>query len=106
MPLIKQRLAFSISGGPALYYINSHFSFQESVPRPGLPPLVSSGSGSHNDFLVGGYVSGTLSLKLSHSVDAFAGVQYTKVGQTSNVQNGKQAQIDFGNSLFVALGVS
>ncbi len=105
-PLIKQRLSFSLSGGLALFYVNSQFSFQESVPRSGMAPLVTSGSGSHSDLLAGGFVEGDLSLKLSHSVDLFTGVQYTKVGQASNVQGGKQAQIDFGNSLFVVLGLS
>ncbi len=106
VPVIKQRLSFSLSGGLALFYVNSQFSFQESVPRPGLSSLVTSGSGSHNDLLAGGYVEGTLSLRLTRSVDFFTGVQYTKVGNSSNVQDGKQAQMDFGNSLFVLLGLS
>ncbi|HZQ47307.1 MAG TPA: hypothetical protein VFC07_09875 [Verrucomicrobiae bacterium] len=106
VPVIKHRLDFSLNGGLALFYVNSQFSFQESVPRTGLPPLLNSGSGSHNDLLVGGYVGGNLSYRLTRSVDLFTGVQYTKVGSTSNVQSGKQAQIDFGNSLFVALGLT
>jgi len=108
VPVIKQRLAFSLSGGVALYYVNTQFSFQESVSRSavGLSPLLNSGSGSHNDLLVGGYVGGNLYLRLTRSVDLFTGVQYTKVGNASNVQSGKQAQIDFGNSLFVNLGLS
>lgn len=105
-PLIKEKLSMSLSGGAALFYVNSQFSFQESVPRPGMAPLVTSGSGSHSDFLAGGYVEGNLSYRLSRSVDIFTGVQYVKVGSTSNVQSGKQAQIDFANSLFVALGLS
>ncbi len=106
VPVYKQRLAFSLSGGLALLYVNSQFSFQESVPRPGMPPLLNSGSGSHNDLLAGGYVEGNLLVKLTHSVDFFTGVQYMKVGNASNVQSGKEAQINFGNSLFVALGLS
>jgi hypothetical protein len=105
-PVIKQRLSFFLSGGAALYYVDSHFSFQESVPRAGMASLVNSGSGSHGDFLAGGYVEGDLSLKLSRSVDLFTGVQYTKIGQAFNTQGNKQAQIDFSNSLFVTLGVS
>lgn len=106
VPVIKQRLSFSLSGGLALFYVNSRFSYQETVSTPALAPLLNSGSGSHNDLLAGGYVEGDLALRLTRSVDIFTGVQYTKVGDSYNVQNGKQAQIDFGNSLFVVLGLS
>lgn len=106
VPLVKERLSLSMSGGLALFYVNSQFSFQESVSGTGGAPLLNSGSGSHNDLLVGGYVGGNLSLRLTRSVDLFTGVRYTKVGNSSNVQGGKEARIDFSNSLFVALGLS
>ncbi len=104
LPLAK-RLAFSLSGGLALVYVNSDFKFQESA-APGIPgQLLYTGSGSHSDVLPGGYVSGSLSYLITPSMDISAGAQYVNVGTYSHVENGKQAQLDFSNSLFFTIGV-
>jgi hypothetical protein len=102
---VAKRLAVSLSGGLALVYVNSTFQFQESaLPAIQGQPLYT-GSGSHSSLLPGGYAAASISYAVSHAVDLSAGVQYMNLGRYSQIENGKQAQVDFSNSLFLTLGV-
>lgn len=98
----KWRLTFS--GGLALAFVNSDFRFTESVALPNVPTV--SGSGSHNDVLIGGYVSGGVSYKLNPAWDVSCGVQFQKVGNYSHTINGRTATLNLDQAIFVVIGAS
>ena len=80
VPLSK-RIAFTLSGGFALVYVNSEFSYNETVTIPGLGSGEQQPSGSGNKWLAGGYVAGNFSVALSESWAFVAGAQFKDVGR-------------------------
>jgi hypothetical protein len=60
---LSQSIAFTLSGGFALVYVSSDFSFNQTVTQGGASAPYT-GSGSHSDWLPGGYVAGTVSVAL------------------------------------------
>ncbi len=71
---------------------------------PNVPSV--SGSGSHNDMLVGGYVASSVSYKLNKNWDAFGGVQFQKVGKYSQSINGRTAVLNLDKAIFVVVGAT
>jgi hypothetical protein len=98
--------AACVGGGFALVSVNSEFNYQESVsiPSAGTAPF-RSGSGSHCEWLAGGYIGANFCYALSKSVDVTAGVQYQNVGTYKQVVDGKEAAIDLSKSIFVTIGI-
>ena len=80
IPLSK-RIAFSLSGGFALMYVNSEFSYNETVTIPGLGSGEQQPSGFGNGWLAGGYVAGTFSVALTDAWSLVAGAQFEDVGR-------------------------
>jgi hypothetical protein len=105
IPLSKS-INFTLSGGFALMYVDSEFSYNETVTIPGLKPLPQQASGSATGWLPGGYVAGAFSLALSDAWAFVAGAQFESVGQYTQTLNGKQATLDLSKSIFVTLGLS
>ena len=104
---LDQWFRFSLSGGLAVLWVDSDFGFTETVTIPGVGSVVAhSGYGSDSDWLVGGYVGGTLSLAMSQKTRVFAGAQFQDVGTFSQIAGGRKAELDLGKSIFVTLGVS
>ena len=100
------RLAFSLSAGLAIAYVNSDFSFTEAVTIPGVGTESHAAGGSHDDTLVGGYVGGLFSYALSEQFNIFAGAQYQNVGTFHQDVAGKSAALNLGKSVFMTLGLS
>ena len=63
IPLSK-RIAFSLSGGFALMYVSSEFSFNQTVTIPGVGSVEQQASGNGSGWLPGGYVAGNFSVAL------------------------------------------
>lgn len=101
---LGENLNLTLSAGAAVAQVNSDFEFTETVSVPGVPSV--AGSGSHNDLLVGAYVSGNVVYKLNPSWDVFGGVQYQDVGKYKHRENGRTAVLDLRKTFFVVVGAS
>jgi hypothetical protein len=105
IPLSKS-IAFTLSGGFALMYVNSEFSFNETVTIPGVGSVEHQASGAGNGWLPGAYVAGNFSVALSDSWAFVAGAQFEDVGRYTQTLSGKQATLDLSKSIFVTVGLS
>jgi len=105
IPLSKS-ITFTLSGGFALVYVNSEFSYDETVTIPGVGSVEHHASGSGSDWLPGAYVAGNFSVALSESWSLFAGAQFEDVGHYTQTLKGQQATLDLSRSIFVTVGVS
>jgi hypothetical protein len=105
IPLSKS-ITFSLSGGFALVFVNSEFSYDETVTIPGVGSVEHRASGSDSDWLPGFYVAGNLSVALSESWALFAGAQFEDVGQYTQTLKGQQAILDLRRSIYVTVGVT
>lgn len=111
VPLYK-RFSLILNGGLTLAYSHTKFSFNETVtisdPINDIN-LVSSrrtGSGSHDDFLVGGYGGAALAYQLTRQVGLMAGAQYQAAGSTINRENSRESLLDLSQSIIVTFGVT
>lgn len=93
------------SGGLALASINSDFSFDERTTIAGLGTQSSSGSDSDSDWNFGAYVSANIVFKATDNIDIFAGAQFQHLGDYTQEAGGKEAELDFGQSVFAVFGV-
>lgn len=98
--------AISFSGGFALLCVDSEFQFQEMATVSGVPTVLRAGDGSHSESLIGGYVGANLSVAMSKSLSLLVGVQYQAVEDFAQRAGDKQAEIDFGKTIFLTAGLS
>jgi hypothetical protein len=105
IPLSKT-FSVALSGGLSLAEINSDFRFTETIQVGALTLPSTRGSGSHSDWLAGGYVEGTVSCAVTKSAALVAGVQFQDLGRYSQVVSGKEAALNLNESLFVTLGLT
>jgi hypothetical protein len=103
---ISKSITFSLSGGFALVYVNSEFSYDETVTIPGVGSVEHHASGSGSDWLPGAYAAGNISVALSESWSLFAGAQFEDVGHYTQTLKGQQATLDLSRSIYVTVGVS
>lgn len=103
---LSRSIAFTLSGGFALVYVGSDFSFNETVTIPGVGSVGHAASGSGDAWLPGGYVAGSVSVALSDSWALMAGAQFEDVGQYTQHLNGKEATLDLSRAIFVTIGFS
>jgi hypothetical protein len=99
---LGKKVTAGLSGGFALVYVNSDFSYDDSISGF----LSKSGSGSHSDWLPGGYVAGNISVALSDRWALTAGAQFEDVGHYSQVVDGRKATLDLTQAIFVTLGIT
>ena len=113
---VYQKLSFILGGGLTLVSANTDFSYRETVTLSDTGQVSGprSSSGSQTDFLVGGYVSGSLAYALTDEIGLFAGVQFHSAGKSvtdSRVVNNqsftkKESVIDFGQTILLVFGLS
>jgi hypothetical protein len=106
---LSKRIAFTLSGGFALVYVSSEFSYNNrTVTTSGSRSvdLQEQPTGAGNEWLPGAYVAGTFSVALSDAWSIVAGAQFEGVGQYTQTLNGKQATLDLSKSIFVTVGLS
>ena len=101
------RLNLGLSAGLAVAYIESDFSYQETVTIAGIAdsPYQRAAS-SQSGWCVGGFVSGTVSYNFARNWAAIAGAQFMGLGQYTHNLNNKQAVLDLRQSVFVTIGAS
>lgn len=102
---LSERFSVLLSGGLSLLSVNSDFKYSETVSVPGGTAQTRKGDGSHSDLLVGGYVGGNVLFALNETVNLSAGVQFQSNGTYSHKENGKEAELDLGQTVFLSLGV-
>jgi hypothetical protein len=102
---ICPKFAVSLSGGLAAVWVNSQFKYQESLSVGGSAGPSSHGNGSHDDVLPGGYVGGNLLFAINQNINLAVGAQYQSVGTYTHKENGRVAQLDLGNSVFLTAGL-
>jgi hypothetical protein len=103
---LSRKWALHFSGGLALADVDSDFRFTETVTIANLPPVNHSGKSSNNEWLVGGYVAGSVSYALSDALGLFAGAQFQDLGRTSQRASGEQAVLDLSEMVAVSVGLS
>jgi len=113
---ITEKLSGILSGGLTIGVGETDLRFHENVtiidpayPVEGQPLNVSasrSGSGTQADFLVGGYVGGSLSYALNERISVVAGAMFQAAGQAVNNSNGKQAILKLDESILVSIGAT
>lgn len=102
---LNEKFTLSLNGGLALGWIDSEFSYQETVTLGGLSAPPSSGAGSDSDFLVGGYVGANFWYALTKSWGLFMGAEYQYLTGFSQTVNGREATLDFSRSIFPKAGL-
>jgi hypothetical protein len=105
---IGDRVAISFSGGLALIWANSEYSFNEMATLPNSRPVSIVGSSTQNDLIAGGYLAGKLSVALSERWSVFAGGQWQTAGDYTHrarVAGAGSTVLDLSNSLFATAGV-
>ncbi len=101
-----RRFGITLSGGLGLAWVDSTFSFSETLQLPGAGQLVSSGSDSQSDMLIGGYVAANLYYAFTDAWRLFAGAQYRNLGTFNQSVGGAEVEVDFGSAFYTAMGVS
>jgi hypothetical protein len=105
---LSRRVVVNLSGGFALLYARSDFSFSETFSEAGTASMTIAGSNSDSDVLLGGYVAGGISVEFAKGWTAFTGAQFEDVGEythTSASAN-RAAVVDLRRAVFVTVGVS
>jgi hypothetical protein len=102
---LGRRVSISFSGGLAVVGVDSTFGFTESVSIAGVGTDTRSSSGSHSGVLIGGYLSGDVSVALSPGTSLFVGAQFQGTGNYSHTQNGVIAELDLGRTVLMTVGV-
>ena len=113
VPLYK-KLSFIVDGGLTLAVGLTDFSYHETVTISGAGSTSRSSSGSQDDFLVGGYIGGSLSYAVTDNISLFCGALFQAAGRSvanSRTRNGdpatkKQSVLDFGQAVIVSVGAS
>jgi hypothetical protein len=111
VPLYK-RFSLILNGGLTLAYSHTKFSFDETVTVSDpindieLESPHRHGSGTHDDFLVGGYGGAAIGYQLNRQIGLMADAQYQAAGRTINREKGKESLLDLGQSIIVTLGVT
>lgn len=96
----------TLSGGLSVAYITSDFNFNNTVSISGLGSVNHAGSTSDSDWLVGAFLGGTLSWKVTEAFSVFGGAQYQYAGDFAQSVSGATAHLDLSATIFVSAGLS
>ncbi len=100
---VNKHLLLTFSAGLSVTIVDGAFSYVESNPSQG---VTSSANASDVDVLPGGYVSGQATVKLSKSLNVFAGLQFQSSDDYKITAGNKQADIGLSQSLYFTTGLS
>jgi hypothetical protein len=109
---LNERWMFSLSGGMVVTEVSSDYRFDQTVTLdPSLTLIQLPGqnqhiSGSHDDWLIGAYVGGTISYAINEHIRVFAGAQWQYTGDYTHSEAGQEAVLKLGSQVFVPIGVS
>jgi len=102
---LSERIAVSVSAGFALLFVDSDFSYRESVTTSGGGVVSRVDSSSNNDWVPGGYIAGQFSVEVVKSVRTFTGLELQTASSYEHRTGDKIANVDFSKSVFLFLGV-
>ena len=95
-----------VSAGVAIGWVNGDASWNETVRLPGVGGVSSSGKGSHDDFLWGGFAGANVSWDFYKQWSLVGGVQYQNLGDYEHNFGARKVEVDLSNSIFVTVGLS
>lgn len=96
----------ALSGGVAFAQVGSEFNYSDALSIAGVGTQTHLGAGSHDDLLVGGYISGNISYALDKDWELFANVQWQDVGKYTHALGGPAAVLDLSQTIFVSVGAT
>ena len=102
---IGESVSVALGGGLAFAHVDSRFSFLETVTLTGVGSTTTSGRDSRDEFLVGGYVGGSVIVDWNDKWSFFAGTQFQSLGSYSHHSGAKIATVDLGQTIFVTAGI-
>jgi opacity protein-like surface antigen len=100
-----ERFSVLLSGGLALAYVDSDFTFDEVITGLGMETTTQSGRDTTTDWMFGPYGEIKLDYQVTPHVSLFTSAQYHDLGSFSQSAGQKEAKLDMGGSLFVTAGV-
>lgn len=103
---LSPKWTVGLNGGFTLVVADSDFRFREIVTPSGAAPFLASGSSSEMDLLPGGYMGGNVAYRIADAVTLFSSAQFQHTGDLSHNVNGKRAEVDLGQALFVTFGLN
>jgi hypothetical protein len=109
-----EKWAAIFSGGLTLVVGDIDLSYRETVTIPDVGTTTRAASRSQNDFLVGGYVGGSLAYAVTERVNLFAGVQFQAAGRSVTTSRAtgddpftrKRAVLDLGETVLISVGAT
>jgi hypothetical protein len=105
MPLTTN-FSLVVDGGLVLAWIHSDFSFSQVTVLQYGSPVVESGTSSKTGWQPGAYFGVNFRYAMSERWSALVGARYEGFGNYRHETGGKQAELQFGKSVFVTLGVA
>lgn len=99
-------LSLQLSGGLYMQYADSKFTYSETASLAGGATQLQSGSVSQQDWVVGGYVRGQLTVALSRTIGLFAGVEYVFSDQINLGTPTHQATLDLDGAAYGMAGLA
>lgn len=100
IPLFE-RTTMQISGGAAAVFMSSEFAYREI-----LAGTSNAASGSETDWLVGAYVQGLITVKITEALGVFGGIQFQTMDDFSQGEGTKRVEVELEDGLYGTLGVS
>lgn len=98
-------LSLQITGGVLLTYADSEFSYSERVVYPDSSMTNIRATGSAQDWLLGGYVRGQLTLRFSERFGIYAAAQYEALSDIDLTAGSRSATLKPGGAIFGSAGV-
>jgi len=102
-----ESVTFSLSAGLAAGYVDTKFSYRDSLSGGAGGVLASGqGSSSKDGFLAGAYVGGMFTMAVRQHMSLFAGAQWQYLNSWKVSAGEHEVKLDFSKSVFVSAGVS
>ncbi len=99
-------LSAQVSGGLAVALFDGEFSFTERAEVVGGPAWSATGSASGSEWLLGGYVRGQLTGRLSDHVGVYAAAEFQALESVQLDAVGRSAELDLSSSALFSLGLN
>jgi hypothetical protein len=107
---ITQRFSMSVSGGPALVYVGTEFTVDQTITPPTGSPITSTVSDDYSTALPAYFGDANIDYSVTDTTDVYLGAAFqssTSYNQTINNPNGSYTdKVDFGNQEGVRGGIS
>ena len=103
---LGKNVSLNLSGGLAVGWLNTSVSWNESIAFSSGGSMVDAGSGSDQEFLVGGYVAVNVDWRLSERWSAAGSVQYQNLGTYDQTFGTRSARLDLSSSILFTIGLS